>query len=212
MAHVLATPAGVALSLATGLLPIAYYYGKSCFNKLRSPLQIKKSLLILPNKGGKTMLKAKLNKNNSNLLIVDIDEFVSNIVSPDEWLRIKKLGSSLDTIAEFNLFYKDACNKLYDKFRELCRKDKHLRVLFVTSCVSVLELSKLESSYIAAPDDDFFDEIVKTMSPEEDRDLRMKREMWKKQLSHLQKAISTYHSYDELEKMVRERFEIGYRF
>jgi hypothetical protein len=61
-----------ALSAGAVLLPIAYNLGTGCFNRMRSATQIRKNVICVPSRSGKSTL-AKSLVSNKNILLIDLE-------------------------------------------------------------------------------------------------------------------------------------------
>jgi hypothetical protein len=115
--------------------------------------------------------------------------------------------SRIDTI-EHDMEYVELANEVLAEIKTRLQHNKKLRVLFLTSSLAWANQFKKDALYIASPDSEFWDSILKAEENEEKRDvLRKARDIFIKTVPDA-RAISTYNSLKELERMVRQRFGI----
>ena len=189
------------------LTPLALHLASTigCFGRrVRSPTKIQKHCLVVPHKGGKTYLHEKLQSQRS-VLVVDVDEHIRLGCDAGKVLKMER--SRIDTI-EHDMEYVELANEVLAEIKTRLQHNKKLRVLFLTSSLAWANQFKKDALYIASPDSEFWDSILKAEENEEKRDvLRKARDIFIKTVPDA-RAISTYNSLKELERMVRQRFGI----
>jgi len=196
-----------AISLATTLLPLAYYQANHCFGRMRDSTKIKKNVLVLPTKGGKGYLKTKVE--SANLLVVDVDEYLKDFNSPKDLDRLKQAHAS-GKLHEYSLYYKTCADKCLDFVKTQIKHNHKLRVLFVTSSYAFATNFKRDSICIASPDSDFYDSILEPLEAEQRETLRKERSFMLASIP-TQNAVNVYNSYADLEKLVRSRLGVFHK-
>jgi bisphosphoglycerate-independent phosphoglycerate mutase (AlkP superfamily) len=137
--------------------------------------------------------------------VVDVDEEIHLTCEAGRVLKMEK--ARLDTL-ERDMEYLELANEVLAKIKVRLQHNKKLRVLFLTSSLAWASQFKKDAVYVASPDSEFWDEIMKSQEDEEKRDvLRKARDSFIKSVPDA-RAISTYNSLKELERMVRQRFGI----
>ena len=189
-----------AVMLASTLTPLALHLGTSCLRMVRDARKIKKNVLCIPSKGGKSFLKASIKDNN--ILIVDVDEFLKDFNDPEAVSRLE-LAKTDGLLHEHDLYYQEASLKPLEFVKKLIKKNHKLRVLFITSSYSFASLFRNDAVCVASPDSEFWEKILMERDPVE-------RELLRKQRQYMldavpKSAVNPYHTYDELETMVRGR-------
>tara|TARA_Y100000780_G_scaffold35307_2_gene28532 strand:- start:1013 stop:1630 length:618 start_codon:yes stop_codon:yes gene_type:complete len=189
------------VSIASTLTPLALHLGASCMNRVRNPKYIKKNVLVLPPKGGKSYLKSVIQSND--VLVVDLDEFMNSFNTSKDLDRLKECVNH-GNLHEYDLFYQECSIKCLDRIKHMIKNAKKLRVLFVTSSYSFSSLFRKDAVCVASPNSDFFEKILKKEDAETRETLRKRRQFLLDSVP-VKNAITTYNSYDELETMVRDR-------
>jgi len=197
----------VVAAVSSSLVPLALHLGSSvsCLgHRLRSPTRIQKHCLVVPHKGGKSYLHDKLQSQRS-VLVVDVDEHIRLGCEAGKVLKMEK--ARIDSI-EHDMEYVELANEVLAQIKVRLAHNKKLRVLFLTSSLAWANQFKKDAVYIASPDSEFWDDILKGEEDEGKRDvLRKARDIFIKSVPDA-RAISTYNSLKELERMVRARFGI----
>lgn len=198
----------VAVSAGSALLPIAYYAGRSCFRRIRSATTIKKNVVCLPSKSGKSTL-AKSLVSNKNVLLVDLDEFIKTINDEKLLERIARAKSEFDT-GLYHILYGKAADEALQFIKTETKKDQDLRVILLTADYSWSRKKfKDDALYVAIPSHDLHKQILET-APKEERD-----QIEKDRIEFINRlpydSVKTYNSFLELESMVRARFDIQHK-
>lgn len=197
---------GLTIAL-NALTPLAIYTYKSCMaRRIRNPKNIIKQCLLLPPKGGKSFLYKKLASQNQ-YMVIDVDEYLKSIVSPEENTRLK-MAKQNDSFFELDLCYKSCADKVLKFVKDQIKTNKSMKVLFLTSSYTWASQFKHDSVCIAAPDSEFFEKILEEFDDKKEH-IRKSREAFLNSLPS-KSVCTTYHSYDELEKMIRTRLGIQY--
>lgn len=195
-------------SLVSAMVPIGAYMLRSCITRVRNPLSIRKSLILIPPKSGKSYLK-KILGYQKDLIIIDLDELVGSKANAEELKNLIKFGDNVSTIEDFNFVYFGLAKKIYDETKEKLKASKKLRCIFLSSCFELSQLFKKDSTFILSPDSKYFDELLKDLSPEEDKLARTKRQNLLDKIED-KRTITLYSSLSQLENLVRVHFKINY--
>jgi adenylate kinase family enzyme len=197
-----------AISAGTTLLPIAYYVGVGCFNRVRDVTRIKKNIICLPSKSGKSTL-AKSLVSNKNMLLIDLDEFIKTINDKDLLEKIQLAKDNQDT-GLYHILYGMASDKAYEFVKARTDKDKKLRCIFLTSDYAwSMKKFKKDALYVAIPSHSLHKSILES-APKEERDqIEKDRIEFINRLPY--ESVKTYNSFAELESMVRSRFDIQHK-
>lgn len=202
------TTAAITYSVASTLLPIAYYSALTCWSRIRDPTKIRKSVLVMPPKSGKTTLKERLNCNE--LMVIDLDEFIKGVMSPTEEKRLAEFKAN-NHLHEFELFYKEQADKVYEKIRKQINNNHTKRVLFITSSWLFASQFKADSIYVVCPDQDFHKREILAETTVEERDsLNLQRQYFIDSIPN-KRAINSYHNYNQLEEKVRARLKLHHK-
>jgi hypothetical protein len=197
-----------AVSAGSTLLPIAYYAGRSCFRRIRAATQIKKNVVCLPSKSGKSTL-AKSLVSNKDILLVDLDEFIKTVNDAALLEKIAQAKADHDT-GLYHILYGKAADEALDFIKKETRKDPALRVILLTADYSWSRKKfKDDALYVAIPSHDLHKQILES-APKEDRD-----QIEKDRIEFINRlpydSVKTYNSFLELESMVRARFDIQHK-
>jgi hypothetical protein len=197
-----------AISAGSTLLPIAFYAGTSCFRRIRDATKIKKNVICLPTKSGKSTL-AKSLVSNKNILLVDLDEFINTVNSPDLLEKIRKAKEVHDT-GLYHILYGKAADEALDFIKTETKKDPKLRVLLLTADYQWSRKKfKDDALYVAIPSHELHKQILES-APKEERD-----QIEKDRIEFINRlpydSVKTYNSFLELEGMVRARFDIQHK-
>jgi hypothetical protein len=197
-----------AMSAGSALLPIAYYAGRSCFRRIRAATAIKKNVVCLPSKSGKSTL-AKSLVSNKNILLVDLDEFINTVNDEKLLEKIAKAKSDHDT-GLYHILYGKAADEALDFIKKETKKDAALRVILLTADYSWSRKKfKDDALYVAIPSHDLHKQILES-APKEERD-----QIEKDRIEFINRlpydSVKTYNSFLELESMVRARFDIQHK-
>ena len=185
------------------LMPVALFVARGCLARIRDPAKIQKHVLVLPSKGGKTFLTQRLSKQKT-YMIIDLDEAIAKSCSPEELTRYTSEMRS-GGFLKSQMYYTECANKVLTYIRTQLKKNRGLKVLFLTSCYAFASQFKPDSIAIACPDREFFDEILEEHAGMKE-ELRQAREDFLEAVP--KPAVQSYNSYAELEKMVRARLKI----
>lgn len=197
---------GLTIAL-NALTPLAIYTYKSCMaRRIRNPTTIIKQVLLLPPKGGKGFLYKKLSS-QTQYMVVDVDEYLKSIVSNEDMARLK-VAKQNESFFELDLCYKSCADKVLKFVKDQIKTNKKMKVLFLTSSYTWASQFKHDSVCIAAPDSEFFEKILAENDDKKDV-LRKSRDVFLNSLPS-KSVCTTYHSYDELEQLIRTRLNINY--
>lgn len=197
-----------AFSAGSALLPIAYYAGRSCFRRIRAATSIKKNVVCLPSKSGKSTL-AKSLVSNKNILLVDLDEFIKTVNDDKLLEKITQAKNDHDT-GLYHILYGKAADEALDFIKKETRKDPDLRVILLTADYSWSRKKfRDDALYVAIPSHDLHKQILES-APKEERD-----QIEKDRIEFINRlpydSVKTYNSFLELESMVRARFDIQHK-
>lgn len=202
-----ATTSGLSMALNV-LTPLAIHTYKSCIRpRIRNPKNIKKQVLLLPPKGGKGYLYKKLSSQNQ-YMVIDVDEYLVSIVSKSDVERLKNAKQN-DSFFELDLYYKSCADKVLDFVKKQIKTNRKMKVLFLSSSYTWASSFSHDAVCIAAPDSEFFEKILETFEPEKRDQVRKGRNMFLDSLPS-KSVCTTYHSYEELEQLIRNRLGISY--
>lgn len=197
-----------AISAGSTLLPIAYYAGRSCFRRIRAASQIKKNVICLPSKSGKSTL-AKSLVSNKNLLLVDLDEFINTVNEEKLLERIRQAKLDHDT-GLYHILYGKAADEALDFIKKETKKDTDLRVILLTADYSWSRKKfKDDALYVAIPSHELHKKILESASKEDRDQIEKDRIEFINRLPY--DSVKTYNSFIELESMVRSRFDIQHK-
>ena len=190
------------LETASILVPIAVSMGISCFNfGVRQLAKIQKICLVLPKKCGKSHLCRHL-AGNEKIVLVDTDEFGKAFSSPDkrELLEVVRADKTLYAAMSHSVY-----DKAYDYVRDLCKKDKSKKAIFLTSDINwAMGRFKTDAIFCLVPSSEFIRSLE--MSPEEKEELEHSRAYILHKLPA--QAVKVYSGYSDLEALIRVRFDI----
>lgn len=200
--------ASAALSAGSTLLPMAYYAGRSCFRRIRAATSIKKNVICLPSKSGKSTL-AKSLVSNKNILLVDLDEFINTVNDKALLDRITRAKAEQDT-GLYHILYGKAADEALQFIKTETKKDPALRVILLTADYSWSRKKfKDDALYVAIPSHDLHKRILETAAKEERDQIEKDRIEFINRLPY--DGVKTYNSFEELESMVRARFDIQHK-
>lgn len=193
---------------AVGLVPIAYYLGNGCLNRVRSVNTIKKNVICLPSKSGKTSL-AKSLVSNKNVLLIDLDEFIKTVNEPSLLEKVEEAKKEGNT-GLYSILYSKCSDEALNFVKKELKKDKNLRAIFLTSDFNwSLKRFKKDQIYVSIPSAKLHKEIVDNAPEGEKETIRNHRLEFIHQLPF--ESVRTYNSFQELENLVRERFDIQHK-
>ena len=180
------------LLLETGLASLAIRGSVSCFNhrkKLKNLCKIKLSSLILSKGTGKTMLKEHLQSLSSDLIIVDMNEAITD--SKDELDFLKKGQEYIDDLL-----------KRFSKKRFLLLIENREQSTF-------FRVSE-ESSFVVTPCISLLNTILKDLS------LSKKLEVEKARLALIKDTssdkLNIFESYNELYSILKQLYKLQSTF
>lgn len=158
-------------SLATAgatLLPIAYYAVQGWFNRPRNVRNVKKNVICLPSKSGKTSL-AKSLVSNKNMMLIDLDEFIKTVNEPELLDKIDDAKANNNT-GLYSILYGSAADKALDFVKTEIKKDPKLRCIFLTSDFDwSVKRFKSDQIYVAIPSQNLHKSILEA-APKEERE------------------------------------------
>tara|TARA_Y100000780_G_C13622765_1_gene393237 strand:+ start:457 stop:1092 length:636 start_codon:yes stop_codon:yes gene_type:complete len=202
-----ATTSGITMALNI-LTPLAVHTYRSCIRpRIRKVQNIRKQVLLLPPKGGKGFLYNKL-KNQKQYMVIDVDEYLTSLVTEEELKRLKNAKKN-DSFFELDLLYSSCADKVKTFVKTQMKNNKKLKVLFLSSSYTWASSFSHDAVCIAAPDSEFFNKILEDHDTEKREAIRKGRESFLESLP-TKSVCTTYHSYEELEKMTRNRLNICY--
>lgn len=197
-----------AVSAGSALLPIAYYAGRSCFKRIRDATHIKKNVVCLPTKSGKSTL-AKSLVSNKNILLVDLDEFIATVNDDKLLEKISKAKADHDT-GLYHILYGKAADEALDFIKKETKKDPVLRVILLTADYSWSRKKfKDDALYVAIPSHDLHKQILESAAKDDRDQIEKDRIEFINRLPY--DSVKTYNSFLELESMVRARFDIQHK-
>ena len=198
--------AAVMASAISTLAPLALYVGRSCMSRIRDTKRIKKICLVLPRKGGKGFLTSALGQSQRDFLMVDTDELMRSVCDEKEVSHLDNAREA-GRLFEASLLYNEMAQKVLAYVKEKQKLNRGLRVLFVTSSFEFSKCFKPDAVFLASPDSQFFERILEAYTPEEREALRRHRTEFMEAVPD-KRAVGVYTSYEELEKLVRNRLGI----
>jgi hypothetical protein len=188
---------------ASILVPLAVSGAVKCISwSVRNTEKIKKVCIILPRKTGKSWLSQHLS-GNDKIILVDTDAF-SEAFADDLKRRL------MDSVKADPTLYQAVSHSEYDKVmkyvKDIIGKDKTKKALFLTSDVAyALKTFKKDAIFSLVPSTDFVKDMTLT---EEDKDiLERSRSMILHKLPA--EVVKVYGSYEELEAILRLKFDIS---
>jgi hypothetical protein len=202
-----AIPALSSLSTTSSiLLPIGAYIARGCWNsRMRHIRQIQKHTIVLPTKGGKTYLYTKL-ASQKKYMVIDVDSFIKTFCTEAE-LAILEMATDAKNLLEEDLYYSECANRMLAYVRSQLKKNKSMKVLFLTSSWAWAKQFKYDSVTVCCPDKDFFNSDILKRFPEEAETIRQKRDHFLATVPEV-KGVHRYNSYEELEKQIRATLDI----
>jgi shikimate kinase len=186
------------------LLPLAVKGAISCYGRARCPEKIRKNIIVLPRFSGKSHL-AKSLVSNKKLIVCDLDEYIVSpgVNSPElisQYQEAEEKGNR--SLSAF--LYKRMVGKAFDFIREESKKAKE-RVLYLTSDLDFAKSRvKEDAIYCLIPSAELFEEITKDLPEDKKAEIRKDREHFLARIPF--EAIKTFHSWDELETLIRGKF------
>jgi len=199
----------VAVGVASNLLPVAYYLGRSCWKRVRDVSKVQKSVVVIPSKAGKSHLCRSLTS-TSGATLIDLDEFIRVVNSEEEIRDIRDALEKGDT-GLFKILSGIAYDKAFDFVRGECQKNPKMKAIFLTNDLEWSTrkfANKWDAVYVALPSGELFKKICDENPADR---LRLEHER-AELLSRLPyESVATYNSFDELEKMLKTRFNIQSR-
>lgn len=197
-----------AVSAGATLLPIAYYIGVGCFGRIRDAARIRKNVICLPSRSGKSTL-AKSLVSNKNLLLVDLDEFIKTVNEKDLLEKIQKAKDDQDT-GLYHILYGMAADKALEFVRRESKKDSHLKIILLTSDFEWSHKKfKNDALYVAIPSHNLHKQILESTPKDQREQVEKDRIEFINRLPF--ESVKTYNTFAELESMVRSRFDIQHR-
>ena len=199
----------IAIATATTLLPIASYIGRSCWRRVRDAKKIQKSVVVIPSKSGKSYLARSL-AGHSGATLIDLDEFIRVVVSPDERKDIDEAKHTGDT-GLYKILSGIAYDKAFQFVREETQRNKKMKAIFLTNDLSWAERrfeNKWDAVFVVMPSGDLFKKICDE-HPDVAEELKHERAEMLSRLPY--ESVQTYNSFDELERMLKAKFNIQSR-
>ena len=178
---------------AVSLVPIASAIAGGCLSigrKVRSPSQIQKICIILPDKCGKTSLCKVLGARDK--VLVDCGEF-AKIFDKEKMLPLLSEDKTLADAVNDGLL-----DEVYEYVRKLVKRSGKKKALFFTSNVEwAVKKFKPDAVYALVPSREF---VSKCPGCEPSRSL----------ILHTlpSEVVKTFNSWEELEAMLRLKFSI----
>lgn len=191
------------VTAATILVPLAFSVGARCIHwGVRSVDRIQKICLILPRKCGKSWLCQHLS-GNDKMVLVDTDSF-ADAFADDSKKRI------IEAVKGDPTLHQALAHAEYDKclkyVKDIIGKDKSKKALFLTSDVQwALKTFKLDAIFCMCPSTDFVKESE--LEEGEKEALERSRSMILHKLPA--EAVKVYGSFEELEAILRLKFDIA---
>jgi hypothetical protein len=188
---------------ASILVPLAVSAGVKCIHwGIRSADKIQKLCVILPRKCGKSWLAQHLS-GNEKIVIVDTDSF-AEAFADDAKRRL------MDCVRGDPTLHQAVAHSEYDKamkyVKEVISSDKSKKALFLTSDVQwAMKTFKKDATFCLCPSTDFVKDLV---MEDADKDaLERSRSMILHKLPS--ECVKVYGSYEELEGILRIKFDIA---
>lgn len=184
-----------ALEDVATIVPLAVATAGSCWRlgkRIRSPSKIQKIAVVIPDKAGKTTLCRTLGSHDK--VLVDCGE-VSKVFDKDG--MVERVGEDTTLV---DAVYDGLLDECYEFVRKLIKTSKKKQGIFFTSNVAwCLKRFKPDSIFCLVPSHDF----LKSLPGCEVSRSRI--------LSHLPpEVVKTYSSFEELEALLRTRFNISH--
>lgn len=197
-----------AVSAGASLLPIAYYLGVGCFGRIRDATRIRKNVICLPSRSGKSSL-AKSLVSNKNILLIDLDEFIKTVNDKDLLEKIQKAKEDQDT-GLYHILYSMAADKALEFVRTESKKEPSLRIIILTADFAWSHKKfKNDALYVAIPSHSLHKQILESTPKDQREQVEKDRIEFINRLPF--ESVKTYNSFAELETMVRSRFDIQHR-
>lgn len=197
-----------AVSVGASLLPIAYYVGMGCFGRMRDATHIRKNVICLPSRSGKSTLAKEL-VSNKNILLIDLDEFIKTVNDKDLLDKIQKAKEDQDT-GLYHILYGMAADKALDFVRKESKKEPTLRIIILTAEFAWSHKKfKNDALYVAIPSHTLHKQILESTPKDQREQVEKDRIEFINRLPF--ESVKTYNSFAELESMVRSRFDIQHR-
>lgn len=199
------TPAS-AMATANTLLPIAMFVGRSCWKTIRDTRKVKKICLVLPRKGGKGFLADKLGQSQRDFLVVDTDELLRSVCDEKQVAHLDQAREK-GRFFEASLLYNEMATEVLKYVKEKQKINKGLRALFLTSSFEFADQFRRDAVFVASPDSVMFEKMLEEFDPEARESLRRFRGDFLDCCPD-RRAVGTYTSLEELERLVRSRLGI----
>lgn len=188
---------------ASILVPLAVSAGVKCVQwGIRNSDKIQKVCVILPKKCGKTWLSQHLS-GNEKVILVDTDSFAEAFADETKRRLIESVRADPTLFQAVAHSEYDRCLKY---IKDIVGKDKSKKALFLTSDVQwALKSFKKDAIFCLCPSSDF----IKDLGLEEaDKDTLERSRAF---ILHKLPAdvVKVYGSYEELEGILRLKFDIA---
>ena len=191
-------------SAAVFLAPIAINVARGCFSRMRRPETIKKTILVVPTGAGKTTLCENLSKNQSQVMVLDMDAVVLEHATREEKKRLEETPPGL----KHDMYFDELAGRVMEYVRGRCKTNPALRVLMVTSSLPfALSRGKLDATIVCAPTREFHNALVEDADPDVTRKLVHGRDTLMDAIPDV-KMIRSFSSWTDLETKVRAHLRI----
>jgi hypothetical protein len=201
------------MTAGASLLPVAYYLASSgclprMFSRIRKVGDVRKNVICLPMKGGKSTLSKSL-VSNKNMLLIDLDEFIKTVNDAELLAKIAEAKASEDT-GLYHILYSMAADKALDFVKKQTKADSRLKCVFLTSDFEwSMRRFKHDALYVAIPSHNLHNQILESASKEQRESIQRARTDFINRLPF--ESVKTYNSFGELESMIRARFDIQHK-
>ena len=161
--------AAAALKETTAILvPVAMAGARWCIARhmVRNPRNIRKSLILIPRKAGKTMLAEALARDQAGHLIVDVDE-MAKMICPPELLEKAEAAKAAHNAFLATHYSTEAANRVLEEVRRILVARPGTRAIFLSSNPEFAGAwRRIDGVFYALPSDDLHKETLARLDSE----------------------------------------------
>lgn len=146
---------------------------------------------------------------NKNLILVDLDSFIKTINEKELLSQIEQAEKD-ENNGLHHVLYSMAASKALDFVRREVSKDKNMRAVFITSDYEWSTRNfDPQCLYATIPSRDLHKQILEATPADEKEKVDKQRTDFITRLPY--DAVRTFHTFDELEQMIRNLFDIQHK-